>query len=430
MSKENKTRSHFFLILSFVLFFIFTHQAIAEEQDNKKFRLPTSVTLTAEDQLFEVSKEDISRWAKINPKILVGGNQLAEIEKEVICPQKKIVCAIIFSVRSEEFRYKTEIISTNTESIRKFMEAIAPEINKEPRNALFRFENDSLSERVPSENGSSLNINESVEQLEERLKNNNLETNIVFPLSLSVKEPELTIEKAKSLGITSLIGTGTSNFRGSPPNRIHNIKTAIEKFDGTLIAPGEEFSFVEQLGPVDEEHGYKAELVIKKDKTEPEFGGGICQVSTTTFRAAIYSGLKITARKNHAYPVSYYNPQGMDATIYIPYPDLRFKNNTAGHILIQPSIEGTVLTFDFYGTNDERTTSIDGPHILIRNSDGSMNTTFTQTVTLEDGTELIKDIFNSFYDSPSKYPHPGETLTSKPDDWSNKEWKEYKKNNP
>jgi vancomycin resistance protein YoaR len=180
---------------------------------------------------------------------------------------------------------------------------------------------------------------------------------------------------------------------------------------------------------VDGEHGYLPELVIKQNRTEPEFGGGICQVSSTVFRAAIYSGLKITARRNHAYPVKYYAPYGMDATIYIPKPDLKFVNNTPGHILMQASIEGTELIFRFYGTSDRRKVEVDGPHILESNPDGSMKTVFTQKVTDTEGETIIDDAFRSNYASPSKYPHPGQepVLTEKPKDWSERQWKEYRK---
>lgn len=245
-------------------------------------------------------------------------------------------------------------------------------------------------------------------------------------LSYQIVGPEIKSEDVNKLGIDVLIGEGSSNFAGSPKNRIHNIEVATSRFQGKLLAPGEEFSFVDILGPVDGEHGYLPELVIKNNKTEAEFGGGICQVSTTVFRAAIYSGLEITARKNHAYPVQYYNPQGMDATIYIPRPDLRFVNNTSGHLLIQAEIEETKLKFKFYGTNDGRKVVIDGPHITERNSDGSMKTYFTQKV-IQNNKTIIDDIFRSSYDSPNKYPHPGDNLhTEKPDNWSDREWKEYK----
>jgi vancomycin resistance protein YoaR len=189
---------------------------------------------------------------------------------------------------------------------------------------------------------------------------------------------------------------------------------------------------VDYLGEVDGEHGYLPELVIKNNRTEPEFGGGICQVSTTVFRAAIYSGMKITQRRNHAYPVKYYAPYGMDATVYIPKPDLAFVNNTPGAILVQSTIEGTELTFRFYGTKDGRSVAINGPHILQSNPDGSMKTVFSQLVTDASGDSLINDSFWSNYKSPSLFPHPGEETIykEKPAGWSKKQWDEYKKIHP
>jgi len=280
-----------------------------------------------------------------------------------------------------------------------------------------------------SENGLKLDVEKSTEILLDNMESKNHTNKII--LAYESTEPEISSENIDSLGINTLIGEGKSNFRGSTKSRIHNINVATNRFDGLLIKPGEEFSFVDILGEVDGEHGYKEELVIKKDKTEPEFGGGICQVSTTVFRAAIYSGLEITARRNHAYPVAYYNPQGMDATVYIPRPDLRFKNNTLGYILIQTKIEGTELTFQFYGTDDGRKVEIDGPKIIERNPDNSMKTVFSQKVIDKDNNVIINDVFKSSYDSPDKYPHPGQEtkLTKKPKDWSSSEWKEYKKAN-
>ena len=118
----------------------------------------------------------------------------------------------------------------------------------------------------------------------------------------------------------------------------------------------------------------------------------------------------------------------MDATIYIPKPDLKFVNNTSGHILIQADIKGSILRFQFYGTPDERIVTIDGPHILESNPDGSMKTIFTQKVTDASGTILIEKSFNSFYDSPDKYPHTtDEKLTKKPKNWSQKQWDNYQK---
>ena len=182
------------------------------------------------------------------------------------------------------------------------------------------------------------------------------------------------------------------------------------------------------LGPVDGEHGYKEELVIRDNETKPEYGGGICQVSTTVFRGAIYTGMKITQRRNHSYPVHYYTPTGFDATVYIPAPDLRFINNTPGHILLNMEMDDTKLIFKYYGTDDGRTTEMDGPHVTERQENGAMKTYFTQTVTDKVGTIIVHDILKSNYKSPDDYPHPGDVakLTSKPDNWSKSQWKDYK----
>ena len=136
-------------------------------------------------------------------------------------------------------------------------------------------------------------------------------------------------------------------------------------------------------------------------------------------------GLKITERKNHAYPVNYYSPQGTDATIYIPKPDLRFANDTPGHLLIQASFDGTKLIFDFFGTSDGRQVELEGPTVVERTPDGKMRVVLYQVVKNEKGEEIRKDIFRSFYDNPDKYHEP--EFVTKPKDWSNKQWEEYLK---
>jgi vancomycin resistance protein YoaR len=333
-------------------------------------------------------------------------------------------------LREIDYLKKETKISINEEKIKTYLEEFSQKFNTEAVNAKFQMGENSIVDFIPDQKGMKLDISQSIEKIKIEINENTEQETKEIDLPYQITEPEIKSGEVNSLGINALIGEGRSNFKGSPRNRIFNINVATEKFNGILIKPGEEFSFVKTLGPVDGEHGYAPELVIKHDKTEPEFGGGICQVSTTAFRAAINSGLKITMRRNHAYPVAYYNPQGMDATIYIPRPDLRFVNNTPNHILIQTKIEGTELIFKFYGTSDERKTEVIGPKIVERKPDGGMKTTFTQKVYDKNGNIFIDDVFNSNYDSPNKYPHPGEEkLTKKPKGWSDNEWDKYRKTN-
>lgn len=173
-------------------------------------------------------------------------------------------------------------------------------------------------------------------------------------VSFTRSVPRIEGPDAERLGIRDLLGVGNSYFDGSPANRRKNIAKGKEKMNGVLIAPGEVFSQLKTLGSIDGANGWYPELVIKGDKTTPEFGGGLCQIGSTSFRAAMAAGLKIVERRNHSYRVRYYEPIGTDATIYEPSPDFKFKNDTPAHILITTEMKGDALHFYVWGTNDGR----------------------------------------------------------------------------
>lgn len=186
------------------------------------------------------------------------------------------------------------------------------------------------------------------------------------PITVKVQKVEVQVsDDLKNYGIQTLLGTGKSAFAGSPPNRVHNIRVGADRYNGILIEPGEIFSFNDNLGPVTAAAGYLPELVIKPEGTIPEYGGGLCQVSTTIYRAALFSGLPIVERAPHSYAVSYYAQlygQGLDATVYVGARDIRFLNDTPGHILIQAYVDGVRQYFKFYGTDDGRHVEMEGPY--------------------------------------------------------------------
>ncbi len=192
----------------------------------------------------------------------------------------------------------------------------------------------------------------------------------------------------QELGIREILSIGHTSYYGSPKNRMFNIEVGMGRFNGVLIPPIEVFSFNAHLGPVDGAHGFREELVIKPEGTIPEFGGGLCQVSTTAYRAALYAGLPITERSPHSYAVSYYSQiggHGIDATIYPGARDLKFKNDTPGHLLLQAYTDGAEAYFIVYGTSDGRTVKMEGPLISNRNSlEGIEN---VETTTIPVGTK-------------------------------------------
>ncbi len=200
--------------------------------------------------------------------------------------------------------------------------------------------------------------------------------------------PEITVdEELTELGIKERLGVGHSSYYGSPWNRVHNIKVSAERFNGQLIAPDEVFSFNQDLGPVNAATGHRKELVIKPEGTIPEYGGGICQTSTTLFRAILLSGLEVVERHPHSYAVTYYSQvmgHGMDATVYLGGPDLKFKNDTENHVLIQAYVKDNYeLYMVFYGTDDGRSVEMKGPFLGNYRNPGP--TVYQETNTLPPG---------------------------------------------
>jgi vancomycin resistance protein YoaR len=194
---------------------------------------------------------------------------------------------------------------------------------------------------------------------------NALENGIDFlTLPIIREDPDVTVlsDALKQMGIIELFSAGETDFSGSPYNRINNINVGLSKFSGHIIKPNEEFVFGNVLGSVGPETGFKQELVIKGDRTVPEYGGGLCQVSTTTYRAVLAGGFPVTERKNHSYAVSYYAPHGLDATVYPPSPDLKFINDSPAHILMQAFTIGNHAYYNFYGTKDDREVYMIGPY--------------------------------------------------------------------
>lgn len=296
------------------------------------------------------------------------------------------------------------------------LESIGREINRSLSSGRFKMENGRVTLWQPPLDGRELNLEESFDRIEHSLNSEELQ-----PVELAVTvEPAPALDgEGRDLGIREIIGVGKSNFKGSPKNRRHNIKVGADTLNGILIPSGEEFSLVKALGTIDASTGYLPELVIKGDRTIPEFGGGLCQIGTTTFRAALASGLPILERQSHSYRVRYYEPAGTDATIYNPKPDFRFLNDTGKSILIQTKIQGDDLIFEFWGTKDGRQVLETTPKIynivkpaakkIIPTTDlpvgeekctekahDGADTEFTYTVIYPDGTKKER-VFKSHY---------------------------------
>ncbi|MBU1036859.1 VanW family protein [Patescibacteria group bacterium] len=323
--------------------------------------------------LFEKTKKHITNLSSEPIEVELISDYPTITSKEVsieVLQQLKdliVIPALILSYQDEQWSVANEIfkdwfnfkkidqqivLGVDASTTAAYLEKeIYPQIYQATVDAKFDVKNGRVVEFQGSQDGQELDLQKSISKIEEELlKNNN------FSVDLIVNEVKAKIATASinELGIAEIIGTGQSDFSGSPKNRRHNIAVGAETLNGILIKPDEEFSLNEALGKIDASTGYKPELVIKGNRTIPEYGGGLCQIGTTVFRAALAPGLPITERRNHSYRVVYYEPAGKDATIYNPKPDLKFINDTGKYILIQSRIEGNNLYFDFWGTKDGR----------------------------------------------------------------------------
>ncbi len=255
------------------------------------------------------------------------------------------------------------------------MRTIARDVNQPARDARFRFnpETGALTPIVTSQNGQTLDPEAAAKQIEQQLLANtarvpgsakDLLNARMLSLPVNVVKPTIAQEDAAKFGIKELVSQGVSNFKGSTPGRVQNIRTATAQFEGVVVPPGGTFSFDQYLGEVVEANGYDDAYVIFQDRTVLGPGGGVCQVSTTVFRAAFWAGFPIVERWAHAYRVGYYEPPvGFDATVFAPSVDLKFKNDSDAYLLIQPSLDvkKTTVTFNFYGTKPNRTVEMEDP---------------------------------------------------------------------
>lgn len=300
-------------------------------------------------------------------------------------------------------------------------EIVANAIDQPVQEGLFEFDPNSkkVSEFKASQEGRKLNIEKATELIISSLQNSGPKH---ISLPVDVVKPKITTADVNNLGVNDLIGQGISNFAHSIPNRIYNVNLGASKLNGILVPPGETFSFNQSLGDISAATGFKQAYVIKSGRTVLDDGGGICQVSTTLFRAVLNSGLPVVDRTAHAYRVGYYEqgfPPGLDATIFYPSVDFKFKNDTSSHILIQAQAIGLTLYVNLYGTKDGRVATVSKPVILsqspalpdLRQDDPTLpvgtvkqvdfaaagaNVIFNRTV-VKNGETLISESFRSNY---------------------------------
>ena len=294
------------------------------------------------------------------PIHLVGADRNGALLRPWIISQEQIRAALEVTLHADGERQRYEV-RLDLSALERYLGTLSPALSKPAVDGRFDFDPQTgrLNALSASSAGRQLNVEATIARLEAAIFDRvNRRVAMVFePLTPRYHEG-LT---AAELGITELVSESTTYYWGSWPNRRSNIALGAGKLNGIIIAPGEEFSFNDHLGDITPEAGYLEGSVILGGATVTGIGGGICQVSTTLYRAAFGGGYAITERNSHGYRVGYYEyanaGPGLDAAIWQPEIDLRFQNNTPHHLLIESSFLGAkdALQFRIYSTRHWRT---------------------------------------------------------------------------
>jgi vancomycin resistance protein YoaR len=267
-------------------------------------------------------------------------------------------------------------INIDQQALSDVLSPMSPELERSAQNARFIFNDETrqLDLLQPAVIGRSLDVAGSLTAIREGL----IAGRHQIPLAFHTTDPAVTDSAtAEQLGITENVVTVSSYFNGSSPERVQNIKTASAAFHGLLLAPGETLSMADVLGDISLDKGYAEALIIYGKQTIKGVGGGVCQVSTTLFRAAFFGGYSIVERNPHAYRVLYYEQgpnspgPGLDATVFVPLVDFKFTNNSPYWLLMETYIYGNQLVWKFYSTSDGRTVdwSSTGPQNVVKAPD-------------------------------------------------------------
>lgn len=247
-------------------------------------------------------------------------------------------------------------VNVDQNAIRSALLPIAGTVRQEGTLPRVAWNNGALQITTPGENGLGLDANATMTRISAALAGDER----AIDLPLSAIPPPVTESNLAALGIIGQVGVGVSSFANSEEYRITNIRAGARQMNGLLIPPGGTFSFNDNLGPVTAERGFAEGYAIINNRTQKEWGGGLCQVSTTVFRAAFWGGLPITERHEHSFRIGWYEelgePPGLDAAIFTGVYDLRFVNDSPNWMLMESyvDLERQRLSIALYGTPTNR----------------------------------------------------------------------------
>lgn len=382
----------------------------------KPARIP--LALEIDEKQLDTVIEDLNRHFKKDvtvPKVVISGDRAVlcagesgwEVDKDLL--KSKILQSVQGAKTTYLYIPLREITPPKIDA-----DTVYDAINRDPENAEIIKAEDGSAVVKPHVNGRKIDRAE-LQRIINRIEEREHKVYEEIELPVEIIEPKIKTQDLEALLFRDVLASASTSFNTNTPNNRNrgiNIRLAAAAIDGTVLFPGEEFSFNDVVGPRTPDKGYVIAHVYSEDQIRDGYGGGICQVSTTLYDAALLANLQITERHNHMFTVSYV-PLGLDAAVSYGYADLKFKNNTNYPIRIDASVsDNNVITFRIVGTNEypqvrvklvsrvvsvtrATTEYINDPHlpegteVVIQNGmDGAVVDTYVQVYS---GKDLIKD---------------------------------------
>lgn len=274
-------------------------------------------------------------------------------------------------------------ISYDEEALLAFENKVLEEFNIEPKNADIVINSGNITV-TPEVSGKTIDKEELHNKL---IENINGDPSNEVELSFDLVEQEATIKSEDLNKITGVISSYSSKYSNTGDGRVKNMEIAAGIVNGTIVMPGEEFSYNALIGDTTPEKGYEKANTYVGNEIVPDYGGGICQVSTTLYRAVMRANIRSTERTNHSLTVSYSEP-GLDATVANPYLDYKFVNTYDFPIYIQGSVSGGVVNFSIYGNVEEMgNKTYDLVNEILEKYDPEVK--YEEDSTMEEGTEKV-----------------------------------------
>ncbi|ACO30864.1 VanW family protein [Bacillus cereus] len=279
----------------------------------------------------------------------------------------------------------------NTTAYESFMKDKYNETLKNPVNAELSIEGTTVN-ISQSQNGEKIDKGKLTDLTKQAITSGT--SDITLPVTLL--KPERSTEDIQKMGIKEVIAEYSTPMAGRNRNQSFNVNKSANTLSGVIVAPDETFSFNGRVGVTDAAHGYKSAAVYSQGKVIQSAGGGVCQVSSTLYSAALRADLGIVSRSNHSMPVNYL-PLGQDAAVADYGPDLKFKNNTGNHIYIQAFSNGGSITTRIFGTNTGKNVEVSS-QVISRTNDKITAVTYkkvTQNGEVISNGQISKSVYKS-----------------------------------